>query len=75
MATGTTTIQVSKDIKKLLDEMKLSARETYNDVLKRVLVDDHELSEQTKRDIQKSLAEFRAGKFKTLEQYRKERGI
>ena len=75
MASASTTIQVSRDVKRALDGLKLSRRETYNDVLERVLIDEHELSEQTKRDIEKSLREYRAGKFKTLDQVKKEMGL
>src|SRR2546426_7014149 len=45
----TTTIQLSKEIKKTLESMKLHPRETYEEVLDRILEDLRELSEQTKR--------------------------
>ncbi len=46
-----TTIQISDDIKKRLEAMKLFARESYNEIIERVLEDDLELSEQTKKEI------------------------
>lgn len=75
MAAATTTIQVSKELKRTLDKMKLGNRETYNDVIERLIEDTLELSEETKKDIERSLEDFKAGRYKTLAQVRKELGI
>jgi predicted transcriptional regulator len=75
MASSTTTIQVPKDLKRTLDRMKLAKRETYAEVIGRLIEDTQELSEETKRDIEKSMEDFKAGRYKTLKQVREELGI
>ncbi len=72
---ATTTIQLSRELKKTLDGMKLHPRETYNDVLERLIEDTRELDAKTKREIQKAIREIEAGKFRTHEQVRKEMGF
>jgi uncharacterized protein (UPF0248 family) len=62
-----TSIQVEKQIKEHLDKFKNHPRETYNDVLARMIRIMHEqtseeLSPQTIKNIEKSLAEIKAGK-------------
>ena len=42
---GTTTIQISQDLQKELNEMKLFSRETYEEVIWNVIEDTKELSE------------------------------
>ncbi len=49
-----TTIQISDNVKRTLDKMKLLERETYNDIIEKMLEDDLELNEQTKKDIEKA---------------------
>ena len=71
----TTTIQINEDLKKDLDEIKLFRRETYNDIIERLIEDMKELSEQTKREIKKARKEIGEGKFKTHEQVKKEMGF
>src|SRR3989442_6854846 len=44
---ATTTIQLSKEIKRTLESMKLHTRETYDAVLVRIMEDLREMSEQT----------------------------
>jgi len=70
-----TTIQIKEDIKTTLDGMKMFERETYNDVLERLLEDTRELDEETKKDIQKAIKEIESGKFKTHEQLKTEMGF
>jgi len=70
-----TTIQVEEEVKEKLAQMKLSSRETYNDVIERVLEDLEELDKRTKKDIMKALKEIEEGKFKTHEQLGKEMGF
>lgn len=67
-----TTIQITENIKARLDEMKLFKRETYNDVLERILEDLSELNEETKKDIERSLEEIKKGQYKTHEELGKE---
>ncbi len=71
----TTTIQITYGLKKILDDMKLFYRETYNDVIEMLIEDSRELSEETKREIEKARAEIKKGKFKTHEQVKAELGL
>ena len=70
-----TTIQVSEKMAKTLAAMKLHPRETYEEVLERLLEDLSELDEQTKKDIQKAMKAFEAGDYKTQEQVEREMGL
>ena len=49
-----TTIQISDNVKVILDRMKMMKRETYNDIIERMIEDDLELNEKTKREIEES---------------------
>jgi len=46
-----TTIQIDNRIRMLLLKQKMSEKESYNDILERILEDAMEFTEQTKRDI------------------------
>ena len=70
-----TTIQVSDETKETLEKMKLFERETYNDVIERMIEDDLELSEQTKKQIDEARKRFKKGEFVTHEQVKKEFGL
>ena len=70
-----TTIQIDNKLKDRLDGMKMSDRETYNDVLERVLEDLSELDDETKNEIEIARKQIREGRFKTHEQVKKELGI
>ena len=48
----TTTIQISDAVKIALERMKMMGRESYNDVIERILEDDLELSEKTKKELE-----------------------
>ncbi len=52
MATNTT-IQISSNVKTILDRMKLFERETYNEIIERMVEDDLELNEKTKKAVKK----------------------
>ena len=52
-----TTIQVSDEVKRSLDKMKLYRRETYNEVIENLLEDNLELSEETKKELEKARKE------------------
>jgi predicted CopG family antitoxin len=47
-----TTIQVSDEVKKALDKMKIYGRETYSDIIEVMLEDNLELNEKTKKEIE-----------------------
>lgn len=60
-----TTIQIKEDIKSTLNQMKLFERETYNDVLERLIEDVQGLNEETKKEIESALKEIENGKYIT----------
>jgi len=64
----TTTIQLSTEMKKKLEAMKLPTCETYEEVLERLLEDLRELSTQTKKEIEQANREIRAGRYRTRDQ-------
>ena len=73
-----TTIQVKKSVKKELDGLKLHPRESYNDVIERLIVvetEDEKLSPETIRHIEQSLNEIKAGKYVGFEQVKRKAGL
>jgi hypothetical protein len=70
-----TTIQISEQLKNELASMKLSNRETYESIIWDLLEDTIELSEMTKKELEESREEIRAGKVSTLGQIKKELSI
>ena len=67
-----TTIQISNILQKELIKRKLFNKETYEEVIWDLIEDNQELSEQTKKEIAQSRAEYKAGKTHTLEKIKKE---
>lgn len=47
-----TTIQISDSVKAVLEKMKMMERETYNEVIERMIEDDIELNEKTKKELE-----------------------
>ncbi|MFQ5803387.1 MAG: hypothetical protein ACE5JQ_10885, partial [Candidatus Methylomirabilales bacterium] len=72
---ATTTIQLSQEMKKTLEGMKLHPRETYEEVLERLLEDLRELNEQTKEEIERAVREIQAGKYRSHDQLKSEMGF
>lgn len=72
---ATTTIQLSQEMKNVLEGLKLHPRETYEEVLERLLEDLRELSEQTKREIEQAIRDIKAGKYRTHQQLKDELGF
>ncbi len=75
-----TSIQIEKETKKRLDKLKNHPRETYNQVLARLIYivsqeDEEELSPQTIKNIEKSLAEIKAGKIVSHEDVKRRLGL
>jgi len=70
-----TTIQVSTDLKSSLDKKKMFSSESYEDVIWDLLEDTMELSEETKRAIAQGEKDYKAGRFKTHAQIKKELGL
>ena len=72
---ATTTIQITTGVKRTLERMKLHPRETFNDVLERVLEDLRELDDATKTEVEQARAEIRSGRYLTSDQVRKAMGF
>ena len=70
-----TTIQISKDLLGNLKQMKMHAKESYEEIIWDLLEDRMEFSEETKRNIAQSEKDFKEGRFKTLEEVKKELGF
>ena len=73
-----TSIQIEKETKARLDKFKNHPRETYNDVLARmirIMSQQEELSEQTIKNIEKGIADIKAGRVYTSEQVKKQLGL
>jgi len=66
-----TTIQISDNVKLVLDRMKMMERETYNEVIERMIEDDLELNEKTKREVE----EARKGKSISHAEVKKRLGL
>lgn len=47
-----TTIQISDSMKQTLERMKLFRRESYNEIIERMVEDNLELNEKTKKEIE-----------------------
>jgi len=67
-----TTIQISETLKKELLKRKFFNKETYEEVIWDLIEDNQELSEQTKKELVRSRAEYKAGKTHTLSKIKKE---
>ena len=49
-----TTIQISDQVKDKLGGMKMFERESYNEIIERMLEDEMELNEQTKKELEEA---------------------
>ena len=70
-----TTIQVDVEVKNKLESLKLSDRDTFNDVIKELIEDTMELNEITKKEISESIAQIQRGEFVSHEDLGKELGF
>ncbi len=73
-----TTIQVTEETKKALERMKLFPRETYEDVICRLIeinTEEEELSTETIQNIEKALEDVKKGRLHSTEEVKKELGI
>ena len=66
-----TTIQISKLLLEKLAIMKISGRESYENIIWDLIEDRMEFSEETKRNIEKSRLEIEQGKTIALETMKK----
>ena len=67
-----TTIQISNYLRERLQMMKLSNKESYEDVIWDLVEDHMALSEETKKAIKEAEADIKAGRVKSWEQVKKE---
>ena len=75
---ATTTVQLQMETKKILDDLKLTPRETYDDVVRRLAAmayDDEPLTKEEIAGITASVEDIRNGRVQTLKQVRDELGI
>ena len=73
-----TTIQVSREVKELLDELKHHPREPYDSVIRRLIesrIDNEPLSKETLRRIEEALEDVKAGRVCTTGDVRRELGF
>ncbi len=73
-----TSIQVEKEIKARLDKLKNHPRETYNEVLARLLKiaqDDDVLSSAVIKNIEEGIADIKAGRVYSSAQVKKKLGL
>jgi predicted transcriptional regulator len=70
-----TTIQISEELKKRLNERKISDKDTYEEVIWDMFEDTMELSAETRRHIARSRAEIAAGKVVPFKDVMKKAGI
>jgi len=70
-----TTIQISKKLLSTLKNRKQYDKESYEEVLWNLLEDTMELSEETKRNIERSRKEISEGKTISLNEVKKKLGI
>ncbi|MCL5783436.1 MAG: hypothetical protein M1476_05960 [Candidatus Thermoplasmatota archaeon] len=66
------TIQIKEETKKTLQSMKLHPRETYEEVIERMIEDLSELNEETREEIEEAGKEVESGKFVTHQQLKKD---
>lgn len=57
-----TTIQISDQVKKMLDKMKIMQRESYNDIIELLIEDNLELKEDVKKELSKARKDIKQGK-------------
>ena len=70
-----TTIQISNDLLQKLQMMKMHVKESYEDIIWDLIEDRLEFSDETKKNIAQAEEDYKAGKFKTLEEVKKELGF
>jgi len=70
-----TTIQVSKDLLEKLKQMKIHAKESYENLIWDLIEDRMELSEETKREIEEAREQYKRGETISHEEVKKELGL
>ena len=67
-----TTIQISNELLQDLKKRKLYEKESYEEVIRDILEDTMELSEETKRNIEEAREDYKKGRTHTWEEVKKE---
>jgi predicted transcriptional regulator len=73
-----TTIQLQAEVKASLDQLKKHPRESYNEVIRRLVgnrIDEEPLSEEAIGGIEEALEDIRKGRLHTEEEIKKEFGV
>ena len=73
-----TTIYIRKDLKGRLNSLKRNPKESYNDVIERLVsraVDDEPLSEEAIKGLEEALEEIRQGRLIPEEEIMKKYGV
>ena len=73
-----TSIRISTDMKDKLSGLKVHPKESYEDVIKRLVessLDDEPLSDSTIKAIEESLADIKAGRVYSLKEVAEELGL
>ena len=70
-----TTIQISNDVKKTLDRMRIFERETYNEIIENMIEDNLELNKRTKKELLEAKSRVDKGEFISLEEIEKKFGL
>ena len=73
-----TTIYIREDLKGRLDSLKRNPKESYNDVIERLVsraVDDEPLSEEAIKGLEEALEEIRQGRLIPEEEIMKKYGV
>lgn len=77
-SSSVTSIKINTGLKAQLDHLKIHPRETYNDVVSRLVdmaSDDEPLSSNTLDRIEVAIADLRAGRYVTAEEIDTELGL
>ncbi len=72
---GQTSIRVSKHILSLLQSMKTSSKDSYDDIIWDLIEPHLELNEKTKKSIEESRKEYQRGEYHTLDEIKKMYGL
>jgi|GEM_PF-1732021 len=72
-----TMIRIQDDIKQKLDSLKAYPREPYTAVISRIIdsYETEELTDEDISDIETSLNDLKAGRYRTIEEYAEDEGI
>ena len=71
-------LRVNQHVKERLDKLKIHPRESYSDVIERLLsmtIDDEPLTQEEIEGVHESLQEFKSGHSVTHEQIKKDLGL